>query len=180
MVSRPRDSLSIPPPVARNNGRFSGRPDFVANKQDRPAFAKLRRGRHPRSNLGTGAFRAQPGVVDGVGISREQRPRDVVPLGLRGLDVSPESTGARRIIFCPRLSDQDCAAPLSPGVFFLLAVAKKQRPIFDHRSSHHLGFVDRALAEFSNAVCQKCPRLRKLLGTLGNYLFGSIDRVQSI
>ena len=131
-MSGPRDSLSVSTPIARDNRRFSGRPDFVANEQ----------GRHSHSNLGAGALRAQPGVVNGDGISREHRPGDVVPLGLRCLDVPPESTSVGRTIVCAQLPDQNCAASFFAGVFFLLAVARQEWPFSDCRRNHYPGFVD--------------------------------------
>src|ERR1700716_436458 len=63
VVSGPWHPFSISSSVARNHCRFPSRPSFVAIDKNRFAH----------SNLGVGAFCAQPSFADGLWISRKHR-----------------------------------------------------------------------------------------------------------
>ena len=169
-MSGHRHPFPVPSPFAWNHRGFLRRSDFNANKQN--GF--------PDSNLGLGPLCAQSGFADGYRLSRKHRSGHGLVIGLRGLDVSPEPTCARGIIFCAELPNQNCTASFSAGVSFLLVFTKAQSRVLDFGSDHDLSAVVGTFAAFPDVVYEKRARLRQLLGTLGNYLFGSINGVQSV
>ena len=57
------------------------------------------------SNVGTGTFRPQPGVADGIGVSREHGSCHGVATGLRGVDVPSKSANTGRTVLRAELSD---------------------------------------------------------------------------
>ena len=164
-MSGHRNSLPISASLARNHRRFSGRRGLATNEQDGSAY----------SDLGARALRPQPGFPHGFRLSRKHRSSDGVAVGLRRLDVSPESTGTRGIIFCTQLSDQNRAAAFFASVCLLLAFPKSKPRVLDHGSDHDLFSLVGAVAKFPGSVREKRPRLRKLLGNLGHHLFISPD-----
>src|SRR5205823_2998959 len=121
------------------------------------------------------ALLPQPSFPHGFRLSRTHRSGDGVAVGLRRLDVSPESTGTRGIIFCAQLSDQNRAAAFFASVCLLLAFPKSKPQVLDHGSDHDLFSLVGAVAKFSGSVREKRARLRKLLGNLGHHLFISPD-----
>src|SRR5205807_2031803 len=98
-----------------------------------------------------------------------------VAIDLRRVDVSSRSANTRGAAFCPRLSDQNCAAPFITCLCLLLAVARQSPRIPHSRGDEHDRPVARAAPDFSNVVCQERARLRKLLGNVGNNLLPSAN-----
>src|SRR5438552_3953284 len=94
LVSGHWNSLPISASLPRNHRRFSRRRGLATNEQDGSAY----------SNLGARALRRQPGFPYGFRLSRKHRSSDGVAVGLRRLDVSPKSTGARGPAFVQSLA----------------------------------------------------------------------------
>ena len=157
--------FSISSSAAGNHRRFPGRLGFAPHDENGFTY----------SNLGLGPFRAQPGFVDGLRISRKYRSGNGLAVGLCRVDVSPASAGARGAFFCAQLPDKNCAATFSSGFYFLLAIPRQRPRFFGSRRDHDLPAVVGTAPEFSNAVCEKRARLRKLLGNLGHNLLLSTD-----
>src|SRR6266446_5007650 len=149
LVSGHWNSFPISASFARNRRRFSGRRGLATNEQDGSAY----------SDLGARPLRPQPGFPHGFRLSRKYRSGDGVAAGLRRLDVSPESTGTRGIIFCPKLSDQNRAAASFAGVCFLLVVATENPRLLNFRRNRDLYFVVGAAAAFPTVVREERPRL---------------------
>src|ERR1043166_7652098 len=146
----------------------------------RSRFASVPQDRHRHSNLGARAFRAEPGLAHGLRISWQHRSGDGLVFGLRGLDVLAESVRARRIIFRAQLPDQNCPAPAFAGARFLLVVTKSEPAVFNYRRGDDGSLVERAIAQVSDSLFEKCSRIRKLLGNLGNHLFVSFNRIARV
>ena len=169
-MSGHRRPFSISSSAARDPRRFPRCPGFAAHGENR--FAD--------SNLGLGSFRAQPGFANGIRVSRKHRSGNDLVLGLCRVDVSPKSPGPCRAVFCAQLPDKDCSATFCSGVYFLLAIAGQKPQLFGSSDDHDLPVVVGTASEFSNVVCEKRARLRKLLGNLGHNLLLSTDWVPPV
>ena len=86
--------------------------------------------------MGFGLLRAQPGVADDIGVSREHGSCHGVAAGLRGVDVPSKSANAGRTVLCAKLSGENSAATLAAGLCFLLAVAGQDSRIPNSCGDH--------------------------------------------
>src|SRR6266446_8622386 len=83
--------FSVSSSFSRNHCRFPSRPSFATN--DKNGFAY--------SNLGFGAFRAQPSFLNGLRISWEHRSGYGTSALVRDMDVFKRPASALRIVPCP-------------------------------------------------------------------------------
>src|SRR5712692_84282 len=83
--------FSVSSSLARNHCRFPSRPSFAAN--DKNGFAY--------SDLGFGAFRAQPSFPNGFRISWEHRSGYGASALVRGMDVFKRPASALRTVLYP-------------------------------------------------------------------------------
>src|SRR5438477_10599295 len=95
LVSGSRHPFPIPASSTRHYCRFSRRSRSARNLE--VPFQN--------SYLGFGPLRAEPGVADGIGVSREHGSYHGVANGLRGVDVPSKSAKTGGTVLCAELSD---------------------------------------------------------------------------
>src|ERR1700730_16263600 len=162
--------FSISSSVARNHCRFPSRPSFVANDKDRFAH----------SNLGVGAFCAQPSFANGLWISRKHRSGHGYVSHARRLHVYTRPSAFVRDFLCPELSDQNYSA--SPIADSLLLLVEPAGCAAIHNSIHapDCRDVDSAADKISNAVPEERNWVQQLLGRLGNHVLAPPDPLGAV
>src|ERR1700730_10136458 len=162
--------FSISSSVARNHCRFPSRPSFVANDKDRFAH----------SNLGVGAFCAQPSFANGLWISRKHRSGHGYVSHARVIVLFARQIGVVWTFSGLQLSDQGYSVAVIADLLFLLAVAASRCFVLGAICLGLACFVGRTAVEISNVVCKKRSPLWKLLGNLGHHLLVASDQSSDV